>query len=540
MKRITSIFFILLNYSLFSQVVELYSNDFESATPLTYEQTGTSVNTWKIAVCAGNGNSQPGINSLYVSKGGINTGCGTDGDEQYAFSPAPSTSERMIASVEIDGSCTKNHVISFDYKLNPTDQTNRAYVVYSLNNGAFWFIQDTLSNTADWTSVSVDIDEATNNNGNFLVGVRFDYGNVSGNGDPLAIDNMVVSGTFAGADIALDTLAVCGQSSVVISAAGNISGTGEWTLLNGQGTFNNPSAYQTGVNNLGIGTSVFVWSVTSVTCGNSSDTLVVINSLAPSFANVQDTVFACSAEQLNISTTAPMAGTGIWTSPQGTNISSPNSPSVSVTNIPDGWSQLIWTVSAPGCPSNADTMNIFKTGGQAILTPDTNICYETNPVLLIEATPIDSLQTLEWLFYAGNGLIHSAMESSTEVSGLQMGENLIIYNVTHELCPKESDTIRIYMMPCEDFEPVFPTVITPNNDGKNDLFVIHNLENIYPNCQITIFNRWGNVVFESTGYSTPWDGTFNGEKLPMGTYFFKLELNDESNSVYNGPISIIH
>ncbi len=57
---------------------------------------------------------------------------------------------------------------------------------------------------------------------------------------------------------------------------------------------------------------------------------------------------------------------------------------------------------------------------------------------------------------------------------------------------------------------------------------------------MTIFNRWGSVVFESVGYADPWNGTFNGEKLPMGTYFFKLELNDEENQHYNGPISIIH
>ena len=57
---------------------------------------------------------------------------------------------------------------------------------------------------------------------------------------------------------------------------------------------------------------------------------------------------------------------------------------------------------------------------------------------------------------------------------------------------------------------------------------------------MTIYNRYGSVVFESTGYTTPWDGTFKGEKLPMGTYYFKLELNDASNKVYKGPISVIH
>jgi gliding motility-associated-like protein len=47
------------------------------------------------------------------------------------------------------------------------------------------------------------------------------------------------------------------------------------------------------------------------------------------------------------------------------------------------------------------------------------------------------------------------------------------------------------------------------------------------------------VVFESVGYKDPWDGTYNGENLPMGTYFYKIELNDDKSTVYNGSISII-
>lgn len=541
MKKTLTIFFLLLNYGLFSQVVGLYSNNFETGTPLTYlYDPVTPVNTWRISTCAGNGTSEAGTNALYASRGGVNPGCGTDGEDQYDFDPAPpSTTERITAYTSVDGTCTNTHVISFDYKLNPTHSSNRGFVVYSTNGGAFWFVQDTLPNAASWTSVSINLDGATNNT-DFLVGLRFEYSNVNGDGDPFAVDNISVSGNLAVANIPLDTMAVCGQTTIVITADGDVSGTGLWTIVSGNGSFNNPSANQTGVNNLVIGTSVFAWTVTSGACGNSSDTLVVINSLAPSFANVQDTFYACAVELLNISTSAPMAGTGMWTSLQGATIANPSSPATVVTNIPDGWSQLVWTVSAPGCPSNADTMNVFTTGGQAILHADTNICFGTDPVLLVNTTPTDSLQSVEWLFAAGNGLINPVSANSIELSGLQMGENQLIYEVTHSLCPKESDTLRIYITPCEDFEPVFPTVITPNGDGKNDLFVVYNLEKIYPNCQMTIFNRWGNVVYESTGYDVPWDGTFKGEKLPMGTYFFKLELNDNENTVYNGPINIIH
>lgn len=538
MRKTVFAFFTILSFGSYSQSVNLFSTDFESGTTMTFDNNG--VNTWRVASCAGNGPSLPGVSALYASKGGAQPGCGTDGEDQYAFSPAPpSATERMIASIPIDGTCTKAHAVTFDYKLNTADPDNVAFVMYSLNNGAFWFIQDTIPGSAGWTTISVNLNQSTNNN-EFLVGIGFEYRGNSGSGDPIAVDNFSVSGIPAIANIALDTMALCGQTTTVITADDYFSGTGQWTLVSGQGILTNSSAPAPGVNNLGIGTSIFAWTVTSAECGTTSDTIVVINSLAPSAANVQDTMFACGVEQLNISTSTPISGTGMWSSPHGMTISNPNSPVTTLTNMPNGWSQVVWTISAPGCPSNSDTMNIFRVGGQAILTADTTICYGSDPVVLIEATPTDSLQTFGWVFASGGGFIHSPDSSKTEVSGLMMGENRIIYTVTHALCPKESDTLLINITPCDNFEPVFPTVITPNGDGKNDLFIVHNLEKIYPNCQMTIYNRWGNVVFESTGYANPWDGTHKGEKLPMGGYFFKLELNDGQGTVYNGSISIIH
>jgi gliding motility-associated-like protein len=70
--------------------------------------------------------------------------------------------------------------------------------------------------------------------------------------------------------------------------------------------------------------------------------------------------------------------------------------------------------------------------------------------------------------------------------------------------------------------------------------VINYLEKVYPECEVTIFNRWGSVVFQSIGYKNPWDGTRNGEKLPMGTYFYNIDLKDPNGKEFHGPISIIY
>lgn len=337
-----------------------------------------------------------------------------------------------------------------------------------------------------------------------------------------------------------DTIALCGQNTVLIEAQANTSGTGMWSLESGQGNFNNEFANVTGVNNLGVGNNVFVWTVSSVSCGSNSDTLLVINSLEPSEANTQDTLIACSQNQVNLLTATPSSGTGMWSTPQGGTIGNPNLPTTIAFNMPFGWNEFIWTISTPGCPSKSDTMHVFRSGNIHIFEADTSICFADQTPINLSGTPIDASQTALWEVVAGFGIFTNTNESTTTVSNLDLGINTIVYKVTHPICPTDTDTIRINMTLCDGFEPTFPTVITPNNDGKNDVFVIQNLQKIYPDCHVVIFNRWGSVVFESFGYEIPWNGTFNGEKLPMGTYFFKIELNDEENNVFNGPISIIH
>jgi gliding motility-associated-like protein len=82
-------------------------------------------------------------------------------------------------------------------------------------------------------------------------------------------------------------------------------------------------------------------------------------------------------------------------------------------------------------------------------------------------------------------------------------------------------------------------LFTPNSDGDNDYFEIDNLHILYPNCEVKIINRGGNIVYESTGYAEPWDGRFKGEDLPLGTYFYSITSPDAAFEDFSGSISII-
>ncbi|MDN5205102.1 gliding motility-associated C-terminal domain-containing protein [Fulvivirgaceae bacterium BMA10] len=81
-----------------------------------------------------------------------------------------------------------------------------------------------------------------------------------------------------------------------------------------------------------------------------------------------------------------------------------------------------------------------------------------------------------------------------------------------------------------------PTVFTPNGDGHNDHWQLRNMD--LSKVKLKVFNKWGQEVFSSNGYTKPWDGTFNGKSLPSATYYYILDPGDGSGQM-NGSITII-
>ena len=88
-----------------------------------------------------------------------------------------------------------------------------------------------------------------------------------------------------------------------------------------------------------------------------------------------------------------------------------------------------------------------------------------------------------------------------------------------------------------------PNAITPNGDGLNDRFMFPTLEvnpTAYPDNELVIFNRWGDVVYRAAPYQNDWDGTTaNGQTLPEGTYYWVLKLDVSEGSVSRGEVTIL-
>lgn len=87
----------------------------------------------------------------------------------------------------------------------------------------------------------------------------------------------------------------------------------------------------------------------------------------------------------------------------------------------------------------------------------------------------------------------------------------------------------------------FPNAFSPNGDNKNEKWLIQGIEN-YPNCEVSIYTRWGQEVYKNRGYSEQkaWDGMIKSKKAASGVYFYVVNLNGEEKSEpIKGSITLI-
>ena len=98
---------------------------------------------------------------------------------------------------------------------------------------------------------------------------------------------------------------------------------------------------------------------------------------------------------------------------------------------------------------------------------------------------------------------------------------------TYELCDANGDCDQAKVTITINDVIVVNQIFTPNGDGQNDTFHIEGIE-FYPTSKLTIFNRWGNVVYQKSGYLNDWEGNSNkstvgSSALSVGTYFYVLD-----------------
>ena len=99
----------------------------------------------------------------------------------------------------------------------------------------------------------------------------------------------------------------------------------------------------------------------------------------------------------------------------------------------------------------------------------------------------------------------------------------------------EDTVVRQFLKIIPDKVLIIPNVFSPNGDGINDKWDIPGLRGV-ANCTVEIFNRWGQLVYNSHDYNMPWDGTWKGKPVPVATYYYVIKTVTRN---YNGWVAVI-
>jgi gliding motility-associated-like protein len=158
------------------------------------------------------------------------------------------------------------------------------------------------------------------------------------------------------------------------------------------------------------------------------------------------------------------------------------------------------------------------------LGPDTLIC--TGDRLLLNA------------FY--NGASYLWQDGSTQATQYATGKGIYSVHVTVDPSCAASDTVVIDEDPCS--LPYLPSAFSPNGDGLNDLLRIIYHGSEYKLLHFSVFNRWGEVVFNTRDFSQGWDGSYKGKPCDVGAYFYVWEVASDRTGQHHsekGDVTLV-
>jgi len=190
------------------------------------------------------------------------------------------------------------------------------------------------------------------------------------------------------------------------------------------------------------------------------------------------------------------------------------------------------------------SLHVFTAAGCGSDTAAISFTVYPLPVLVMGTKSTAVLEggeiRLKPSFVYGNQLSYlwtppSYLSSDTAFSPLSKPLNDIRYtfNVIGEGGCTVSDTIFVKVLK----SPEIPNAFSPNGDGINDTWNIKYLES-YPGATVEVYNRYGQIIYRSLGYSKPWDGRVSGAALPIGTYYYIINPKNNKPQM-TGAITII-
>jgi gliding motility-associated-like protein len=472
----------------------------------------------------------PALNLTAVDPGGTWSGTGITSAVNGTFSPFTAGPGTHTITYAIGGACGDTQTVNI--VVNPyLDATITAAGPFCINDlpvtltagdpGGTW------SGTGITNTATGTFDPAIAGAGTHAI----TYGIPGGCGDTNTI-NIVVNSL----DNATITPAgpFCAENTPITLTAATAGGTWSGTGITNPttGTFNPSIA--------GAGTHTITY-VTGGNCSNTDTENIIVNPL-PVVSFIADTLSLCvvPATPFQFANTSGGVGTSVlWDFGDGTN-GYTDIESHSYANAGTYTVSLTVTSSvAAGSCSNTLTKNNYVT---LHTNPTAAFIMEKNPVSLFDPRInfYDQSYTniVAWDWNIG-GLTTSALQNPSYIFPEDTGSYLVVLTVTDGFgC--ENTTTDIAIIKGEHAIYV-PNAFTPDGDGVNDGFYPDGFGFSDRGYSFLIFDRWGEVIFESHKKFQPWNGTYKGKLVPNGTYVWQVTFNDLNgkNHVETGRVTVI-
>lgn len=148
-----------------------------------------------------------------------------------------------------------------------------------------------------------------------------------------------------------------------------------------------------------------------------------------------------------------------------------------------------------------------------VLGPQDRVCPSMPVPLQVTYNGSDGLAAILW----------STGDTTASITVAPLADTLITVNATsNDGCTLQTSYL-LNVIPEQPVELRMPNVFSPNHDGRNDSFS----PNLPPGLiRLSVFNRWGNLIFETTNAEKPWLGDHNGKPVPDGTYLYIVRWHD--------------
>lgn len=250
-------------------------------------------------------------------------------------------------------------------------------------------------------------------------------------------DVVITSDQFTTANAGPDQ-SLCGTSATL---AGNTpaTGVGTWSLVSGSGTVTSPGSPSSTVTGLGVGANTFRWTLLNGSCSDSQDDVVITtDQFTTANAGTDQSVCGTSA---TLAGNAPLTGGGTWTLISGTGtITTPSSPTSTVTGLGFGNNTFRWTLLNGSCTDSQDDVIITRDDlTTANAGSDQTLC--STSATLSGNAPLTGVGT--WTLVSGTGTVTNPNLPGSIVTGLGAGANTFRWTLLNGSCADSQDDVII-------------------------------------------------------------------------------------------------